>query len=625
MKRIIAWFACAMLLPVAVAAAPAVDWPLSDLVLKSADTRSQPYFIYVPSGQRFSGVSLRGIIVGDGHTNVLSVYLDGRLIKVLRPLDGDRLNAAMPDLAAGFHRIVLTGSPTVRAPEQQIGIQCPPLYNVPMSIEHLALRYTPQQIWPAELAQLPDGLYNRSYPASRPWLGSVVLDPANTVSATAILRLVGIFRANAGLRFVVGDDPQADFSIVLRKVDALGQKASIALQDPKAVRVQGQLVIQPRVPTLTLEYGDASALQNGINALLDGAYRRQLTESQAVVSSAVSQPRWGTLAAPDTLSALGLTDLTLVGNRRVNLSLAYPVYWQPTGPVKGHLLLKTQAGLPNDAHLNVWLDGTLAGSAPLDHLVGSETRRVVSVEGMQTPVSTMLGLQLDVVLDHRAFCQQPTPGKLWIDAQQSVLHLPHRDKMGIMQLLPALVARPLISTDGTGAALDVALAVALGEDSVTGGAPLPYLVHSGSLSLGNSENSISPTLSVAIDPHAVDVFAAAEAPHINAAYLQHAVWLHASHDGYLKIQATRAKSLRELAAVWPRVLERIPDGALDALVDADSGQVLVLRTLPSTAILPEGRLSDRQFEYGFVIVLVVAILFAAILFWLSRRRLRGAK
>lgn len=617
MKCLFVVLLCGVLLPNAVRSA---EWPLDSATMTVAGAPSQSYFVYVPKGKQFDAVHLCGRIVGAGRSNVLAIYLDGQLIKTLRPRNADTVDAALPALSAGFHRIRLTGSPTTRIPEHQIGVQCPPSYSLPMSVEDLILRYQPSGVRAPWLARLPDGLFNRSYPRERPWFGTIVLSPLSTASETAALRLASDFSANTELRFTVGNNPQADFRIILRQHSWNGATARIRLREPESMRVGEETVLRPRVPTLTITYGDAASLNNAVNALLDKEYRRQLRVSEAQVVGTVAEPRWGTLHSPETLSELGLADMIMAGDQKLNLTLAYPKYWQPTGPIKGHLEVRSQAGLPEDAHLNVWLNGMLAGSASLNDLDSRKIQRSIGIDSTRVPDSTTFSLQLNAVLDQYGFCQQLTPGKLWVNVEQSTLKLPHRDKSGIMQLLPTLVARPLISTDRSRAALDAALAIVQEEGSVTDGKPLPYrIVRAGKQKDGTGAASVD-ALYIGVDANAVKVFADAQSPRINPTYIEHAVWLHATQNGRVNILASRAQSLRDLSAIWSKAVKHIPDGTRDALVDTDSGQVLVLRATPFMAVSLGNQLNTHDFEYEAIIVLGLIAAGAVLFLWLWWRR-----
>lgn len=618
MKCLFVLLVCGVLLPEAVRSAV---WPLDSATMTVPGTPAQSYFVYVPKGKQFDAVHLRGRIVGAGRSNVLAIYLDGQLIKILRPGNGDTLDATLPALSAGFHRIRLTGSPTTRMPEHQVGVQCPPSYSLPMSVEDLILRYQPSQVRAPWLAGLPDGLFNPSYPRKRPWLGAMVLSPLSTASETAALRLASDFSANTGLRFSVGNDPQADFRIILRQNSWNGAIAWIKIQEPEPTNVDEETVLRPRVPTLTITYGDATSLNNAVNALLDKDYRRQLRASEAQVSGTVAEPRWGTLHSPETLSELGLADMTMAGDQKLGLTLVYPTYWQPTGPIKGSLVVRSQAGLPEDAHLNVWLNSMLAGSASLKYLRSSKIQQNIGIDSAQVPDSTTFSLQLNAVLDQYGFCQQLTPGRLWVNAQKSTLKFPHRDKSGIMQLLPTLVARPLISTDRSDAALDAALAIVQEEASVTDYKPLPYQVV-GTSGQKDGRGAVSvDALYIGVDANAVKMFANAQSPRINSMYIEHAVWLHATQDGRVNILASHAQSLRDFAAIWSKAVQHIPDGTRDALVGTDSGHVLVLRAAPFMGVRLGNQLNNHDLEYGAIIVLALLAAGAALFLWLwwSRR------
>lgn len=588
-------------------------WPLSSIVYNSLHNTQNRQFIYVPSGEHFTKVKLQGQITAGGIDNVIAVYLDGNLQNVLRPSDGTNFMISLPDLLPGFHRIELVGHPTVLTSSNPKGVTCPTVYTLPLGISDLALQYTPLRVSAPQIAYLPDGLYNRSYPTRQTLLGAMDLQPSTPSAFSAALRLASWFKASGGIRWESGLHANADFQIVLVHQGDLESPARITVQDPTGAI--GGTTMQQLVPTLIIAYRNDDGLQAAVMALLNAEYRHELLDSSANIPSAVTPPLWGTLVTPTTLSQLGLSDITLRGSEQQSVFLPYPPYWQPIGAPTGHIILRTQAGLADGSHLNVWLGDALAGSDTLAFVGSGSIQRSLPVNGTSIPRHTDLGLRLHGVLLANRMCDVPVPGVLWISASDSEITLPHRYKAGIMALLPRLVANPSIVASDSSATLTAALNIAAAEQRVTGGKPLPYVV-----SFANPIGGPA-ALSLLISPKAFSRLAAVYALKLNQTFLAQSVLLHIKKSGMVQLIASHDSTLAGISNVWSKALPQIPDGALDAALNVESGMVQVLARSPTTALSPQGTLSNHQYKVIVLAVIGIFVLFVAgLLLWLRRWR-----
>jgi hypothetical protein len=592
----------------------AETWPLSSTVYNSLNNAQNNQFVYVPTGERFTGVKLQGQITAGGSDNVLSVYLDGHLQRVLRPSNGENFLISLPDLPPGFHRIKLVGHSTVLTSTNPKNVDCPPVYSLPLGISDLALQYTPSRVAAPQIAYLPDGLYNRSHPARQPLLGAMDLQPATPSAFGAALRLSSWFKASRGIRWKGGLHANADFQIVLVHKGSLESPARITIQEPAGGTII-DVATQPSIPTLTITYRNDDGLQAAVMALLNGEYRHELLDSSADIPSAVTPPVWGTLVTPTTLSQLGLSNITLRGSEHQSVLLPFPPYWQPIGAPTGHIILRTQAGLADGSHLNVWLGDALAGSDTLAFVGSGNIQRSLPVNGASIPRHTDLGLRLHGILLANRVCDVPVPGVLWISASDSEITLPHRYKAGVMALLPQLIANPSIVASDSSSTLTAALNIAAAEQMVTGGKPLPYVV-SFTKPVGGP-----PALSLLVSQKVFSRLAAAYATKLNQAFLAQSVLLHVRKSGMVQLIASHDNILAGISDVWSKALTQIPDGTLDAALNVDSGTVQILARSPTTALSPQGTLSNRQ--YKLIVLAVIGFFLLAVsglLLWLRRWR-----
>jgi hypothetical protein len=588
-------------------------WPLSSIVYNSLYNMQNRQFVYVPTGERFTQVKLQGHITAGGSDNVLSVYLDGHLQSVLRPSDGTNFMIALPDLSPGFHRVELVGHPTVLTSNNPKNIDCPPVYSLPLGISDLALQYTPLRVAEPQIAYLPDGLYNRSYPARRPLLGAMDLQPATPSAFGAALRLASWLKARRTIRWEGGLHAHANFQIVLVHQGTLGPLARITVQEPASII--GDVTTQQSIPTLIIAYRNDDGLQAAVMALLNANYRHELLDSRADISSAVVPPVWGTLITPSTLSQLGLSNITLRGSEQQSILLSYPPYWQPIGAPTGHLILRTQAGLADGSHLNVWLGDALAGSDTLAFVGSGSIQRSLPVNGASIPRYTDIGLDLHSDLLANRVCDVPVPGVLWISASDSEIVIPHRYKTGIMAVLPQLVANPSIVTTNSNASLTAALNIAEAEQMVTGGKPLPYVVSF------TKPVGVPPALSLLVSQKAFSRITAAYSPKLNQAFLTQSVLLHINKSDMVQVIAPNENTLAGISAVWSKGLTQIPDGTLDAALNIESGTVQVLARSPTTVLSTQGTLSNHQYKVIGLVVFGIFLLFVAgLLLWLRRWR-----
>lgn len=591
-------------------------WPITSSVYNGLYNKQKNEFVYVPAGEQFVHVKLNGQITAGGNNNVLSVYLDGRLIQVLRPRDKQDFSITFPDLSAGFHRIKIVGHPTVLASPSQKITRCQQIYSIPFSLSELALHYTPLRVAAPQIAQLPDGLYNRNYPSHKPLVAAIDLQPDTPSAFESALRLASWFKANRRIRWESGIHPNANFQIILTHQSNIGFPAHITMQEPASAHVKVTAHQHQSIPTLTIAYRNESGLQAAVMALLNSNYRHELSSSNADLSGAVTPPEWGTLVTPSTLSQLGISNITLHGNKKKSVLLAYPPYWHVIGTPAGHLILRTQSGLANGSHLNIWLGSALAGSDPLAFIGSGKIQQSIPVNGAsKISHHTNLLLRLHSVLLSNRICDVPVPGTLWISASDTKISLPHRYKTGVMALLPRLVANPSIVASDSAASLTAALNIAASEQAVTNDKPLPYVVSFKS-PLGGA-----PSLTMLVSQKDFSRVAAAYATKLNQSFLMQSVLLHVKKSGTIELVAPDEQNLANVADVWSHALSKFPDGTLDAALNVESGSVQILAHSPSSAVLFTRNKSGNN-QYKLVVLTIMGLFLLTILglfLWLRRR------
>ena len=569
--------------------AQGAQWPLKSVHFEAPHTATQ--YLYVPGGQTFHQPVLNLTITGGSHEDVLSLYLDHKLLFSSRVHPHQSLRIPLPDLSTGFHRLDFVGNPIQRAPVNEENTECVPFYRIPFALEDLHLTYTPLQRRTPYLSEFPDGLFNRSFPRKEPWRGRLLLMPLDEKSTSAAARLVSALRADAGILWQV--DPQrrasADFEIIIIGTDTLDTLKNL-----------------PRLPRLIIPYETEEQL-NGIIHFLTNTHLRQITGTihrlYIEAPQIIQPPPRAVLHQPESLHDFGFTDIRLTGNQARQLRLNLPVWWQPIEPPQGQIVIRHSNPMPPNAYVNVWINNTLAGTRPLYSPTKEKMDAIVPFTGKYLLKTPHIDLRIHPFLNRTFPCAQPLPGTLWVDPRASTITIPHRTKQGVASYIPRLVGQPTISIDGHPAALSFALALVQTQQQVIRTGEVPYRVRI------TREPDAQSILHIGVSPEKVDTLLEQLGRHVPRQVLDHALLLVSPAPGHLYIWSRTPEALRQATRKWPYVFNRLEDGVTHMLVDAETGTVEVLRRTPLTQAKPQSRV-DRQtyLDTNFLIIVALALL-----------------
>ncbi|GAA0566992.1 hypothetical protein GCM10008997_14480 [Halomonas salifodinae] len=589
-------------------------WPLADIDVEEAATQISRY-VYVPEGQRFGAVSLNATLLGQGGEHRLMVRLDGDIVHLVEPHGRQTIRAALPDLTPGFHRLDFLGWPARYMADESLQERCPMPLSRPFQLRELSLDYRPRSTGEVALKHLPDGLFNRGHPGGA--LGHLTIEAGDEDAYTAAARLVSWLDRQADLRWETGTRPgEVDFVIDIRHDAALAPPARVALIP---ARWEGEA---PRPATLEIRYRQVRALHAAVLALLDVTQRDQLLDAHADFDVERREPVWARLREPRTLAELGLEDIRLASTGQATYLLDYPPHWQPTGVPRGQLLLRGQAGLPQGAHLNLWMEGALSGSQPLHELASHNIERTLPLAGVAVPERPRLTLELAAELEVTRHCYLPLQGDLWIDAEESEVGFEYVPKAGLMALIPRLIAAPSVRLpeDHAEAGMQLLTALMRAHRQAATPDPVPYRVRLAGD--GRDDMGEAPSVEIRVEPAMADRLQARFPERLQPGFAEGALWWRADEQGRGLITAASPEVLRRGAAVLPEHWWRIPDGTREALLHAQDGTLVVLAHRPTPVAAPSRALSRDQLHWGLI---AVATLFALIVLWLVWwRRRQGA-
>lgn len=598
-------------------------WPLSDVIFKESTSSNISRFIYVEQGKAFFGVVLQGKVqIPRGVKTVVSISVDGKLMPSVLVDHESTFRFTLPAMKEGFHRIEFKSSAPVFVPIPQEEVACLPTQSVPLALKNLQLKYIPKRIRFPKVSALPDGLYNQSYPLNRPWKIGVIFRPLNHESQSAAAQLAMLFSATSGVEFTT-DAAESDAFIVFLKKDGIYKGANISLKEtrfPSSLCFRKGLGKQCKLPVLKISYSTPELLNSAILALLNVDYRKELEMANVEIPIEVEEPSWGMLFDPIKLKDYGIGNFRLFGNDVKNFPLSLPMYWQITGPVKGYLQLKVQNNLPNESALKVWVDDQLVSTVGLSKLEGDLMENRVDLLGQYTAEKSSFNMQFQTFTPLSGLCSLNDTDRVWVDAQESEITFPHRQKLGIMQYMPALVANPVIAIQSSLTQIEAAIAIGQVQRRVTGNKPLPVQL----ISLNDPSADKAP-VTVRVDMKAFEQFVSKHQPKVNPIYSRQAVWLHVDEKGRLQIIARNSLALHQLKSVWKKAVAEFDDGVLDVLLNTQSGDWVVINRLPASPVVPQSRLTNSQFGWGVVLTFIIFILVLSLILWRYKKFKQGSK
>lgn len=589
----------------------ASQWKLQNMEFQYTQ-KSYDQYIYIPEGEYFQNNTLTGDIFGSDNHSHVNIYMDDRLITTFFLHKQKKFAINLPSMKSGFHKLTISGVPdiiTLSQPNQE-ELKCPQMKTLPFSFENVLIDFQSSIIELPKLKNYQEVFFNPSFPSKKPLTASFVFEEKSNSALSAAARLISsLQRPMRAVHYTIGENNSTDFSIVFRKIKTFHQSSSITIQRSKRVerRVHNREISLIEPARLTFNYNNDEELLNCVNALLNRDYRKLLDQTSITLSDMVKDPEWGVLEEYKTLKDLGLNDIQLQGDGRTTLRIYYPIYWQATDRIKGTLLLRSQSALPKDTHLNIWLDDVLAGSLSVAYFGSGDIQRTISVDSLYMPKTSSVKLEFDASLNTKNICDLPMSGKLWISAIDSIFEMPHRQKTGIISLLPALVAKPTIALSPISTAtLSAAATFIQEEQKITQGKPLAY-------QLLKSQNSSDASLEIKIDKSAITNFFKNNSDRLNISLISHLIWLHSQKDGKLQVIAYDDAALEKFSDIWPNTIQKISDGTVDAVIDTRTQEVFIINQKKSITDFETNKISKDEYTYG---VIAIAILFTLTILWL---------
>jgi len=597
------------------------EWKLRDMDFKYTAS-VQERFIYVPDGEYFYKNTLIGDIYGSDYHSYAEVYLDDRLIEVFSLRDKKHFEVPLPSMKSGFHKITILGLPdtlvlSIKNPEEN---WCPKMRELPYGLENVFVEFHSKIVAPPKMNRYQEVFFNPAFPSKEPLVASVVSDKITPAVLSAAARMVGgIKTPMRGIHYVIGENNTTDFSLVFQKTSVDQEaKTSLIIERKKKIVFENDnaedekaYAIEPA--KLTFYYEDEGRLFDSVNALLNKKYLKPLEENKIDINSSVEEPEWGVLKNYRTLKELGVSDTKLIGDGRTYVLLNYPIYWQPTDRLHGRILIRSQVALPQDTHINIWLNDVLSGSESVAYLKSDKIERNFPVDGLYVPKKNVVKLEFDRVLNTRKICEDPMPGNLWVSAEKSWIEMPHRQKAGVLSLLPALVAKPTLSISPVTSGTFSALATFIEEEQkVTFNKPLAY----------NVTQSKDATLQIEINKSAFKKFFDANSKLLNSVLFSRSVWLHTEGDGKLKVVSANEKSLEDFGEVWKKVKNKIVDGAMDVVIDTQSQEIVITKIQRMITEPENATITKSEYKYG---VIIVGIIFLILIIWLLLKSFKVTK
>lgn len=562
-------------------------WPFSDIRITGLGALATRY-VYVPKGSVWEEVVLSAFAATDGRTHV-AVRLDDRTVYQSDIDHPQFLTIPIGTLEAGFHRIDIRASLTTgegdggAAPSSDY---CVDEMRIPLILQRMFVAYREVPAEEQFLDALPDTLYNPQKPSKRPWKMVVSLAPDDMAAVSAAARLASGFEAAAPITVVhaaANAEGDADFIVEILHDPDMASPVSIDFIPPAGTASDRASAADPNAPpaqtwadppSLRIHYSTPEGLEAAVHALLNADYRSQLATNAADIGGVVAPPEWGQIATFNTLADLGLADIEIEGTGSRSLVLAFPSSWEPIGAPEGQIIVRAQDGLLQGSQMQVWVEETLAGSSRLDRLAAGDIQRAIPFQASRVPADALLALRLEAALVTTQDCRPGVRGKVWVDAQQSVVRLPHRLKDGLGSLAPALVARPVIAvgqaTPGAVSAI-LSLAASLGEQ--TGGRPVPVTV------VGSQDEAArGATLRIDVETNFYRELLLQHAEQLYLPELADGVLLLQDNDGY-RLVSSRDSGLHGLARHWSDVQEELVSGTVTALL-TPTGELIQLDVRP---------------------------------------------
>ncbi|WP_286728990.1 hypothetical protein [Acinetobacter sp. UBA1297] len=576
-------------------------WQLDDLISRTAQYQS-PYFFYVGKGETWQNIQFNSQFDSQGESTLVVRY-DNQMIHRQNLNGKGELSFTLPASTAGFHRldVMLLQKPSVNGPISNN--YCVESTNLYTALTKLTLNYQAQH-GILQLNQLPDALFNTQLSRTAPIKALLQFNSQNRLEASMIARLATAWKFNTPVQWQVAEStPQEapDFVISIQQVEQPLAGARISLSRNN------------EIPRLNIEYSSESQLLMAVNALINQNYLQQLNTATATLSEPVAEPAWAVIRKFETLADLGISDFALDSSSK-NISLVFPPVWEATDVLKGKLAFRAQSGLLQGSTLQVWLNEYLAGSLSLAKLDSNPVERLFDFVGADYPYVNNYNMTLINSQLNNEACLPNAGTALWIDANKSLVNLPHQMKQGVINLSTIFASTPEIAINNP-AATSMAITVAnVTKTMLLSDQPVPVNITELN---ANRPKKINILVNTARFNDELQRYS-------QLLYLPATAggFIVSVKDGRFWINTDSAAGAQTFTRFWPVIQQSIPNNTAVLFVSAQ-GQITVLsKNSVNKAKAPVvEQVSTRTLV--IVLTIITLIIIALILWRRSRRKVKG--
>lgn len=574
-------------------------WALDNLVAQSTKQKTS-YFFYVGKGESWQNIQFQSQFTSNSDSSLIGLY-DNQIIHRQNLTGQGEFSFTLPASTTGFHRLdlILLQKPIDESRKSEnYCIESSDLYT---SLTHANLTYQPSRSTRL-LNQLPDALFNRQLNRANPIQAQLNFNPNSHLEASMISRIASAWNFATPIHWQINENSQQANDFVIRI-----QKSKQALATAKVNIDQLN-----NIPTLSIEYSSDSQLLMATNALLNQPYLQQLNTASISLSGPIAEPTWATRRKFENLADLGISDFQLE-NAPKNIALNFPPVWDATDVLQGKLAFRAQSGLLQGSTLQIWLNEYLAGSLSLARLDSTPIERQFDFVGADHPYTTSYNVSLISSQLNDEACLPNTGGALWIDAQKSIVHLPHQLKKGVISLSIALAKQPDIAVNNAAGTAIALTMVNVAKQMLFNDAPIP--INISQLNLAAPKN-INIILNAANFKKELQKYS-------QVLYLPTTEngFLITIQDGKFWIYTDNVMGTQTFTQFWSTIQQKIPNNTATLFVSAQ-GNLTVLNTMPikhvKTPIVEQISTSTIA-----IILATIAMLIISLIFWRRTRKTKG--
>ena len=574
-------------------------WNLDNLVAQSTQQKTS-YFFYVGKGESWKNIQFQSQFTSNSHSSLIGLY-DNQIIHRQNLTGQGEFSFTLPAGTTGFHRLdlILLQKPIDRSGiSENYCIESSDLYT---SLTHANLTYQPSRST-SLLNQLPDALFNPQLSRATPIQAQLSFNPNSHLEASMISRIATAWNFATPIQWQTSENSQqaSDFVIRIQKSKQTLPTAKVSIDQPN------------NIPTLNIEYSSESQLLMATNALLNQPYLQQLNTASISLNGASAEPTWATMRKFENLADLGISDFELENSPK-NIALNFPPVWDATDVLQGKLAFRAQSGLLQGSTLQIWINEYLAGSLSLARLDSTPIERQFDFVGADHPYTTSYNVSLISSQLNDESCLPNTGGALWIDAQKSIIHLPHQLKKGVISLSSAVANQPDIAmNNAAGTAIAITL-VNVTKKMLLNDAPIPINI---------SQFNLAAPKNINIVVNAVD-FKKELQKYSQILYLPATEngFLITIKDGKFWIYTDNVMGAQTFTQFWSTIQQKIPNNTSTLFVSAQ-GNLTVLNTMPVKHV--KAPIVEQISTSTIAIILAtIAMLIISLIFWRRTRKTKG--